>query len=62
MVRRVRFRRSPKTAYENALKEMKEIFLSDEMPEEKVIDIEKYYTLSKKTLGEYVTLDWVHKA
>jgi len=62
MVRRVRFRRSPKTAYENALKEMKEIFLSDEMPEEKVIDIEKYYTLSKKTLGEYVTLDWVHKS
>lgn len=61
-MRRRRFRRSPKAEYENALKKMKEIFLSDELPNGEVIDIEKYYTLSKKTLGEYVTLDWNHKS
>lgn len=40
---------------------MKEIFLSDQVPEDDEIDIQKYYTLSRQALGEYVTLDWDHK-
>lgn len=61
MVRRLRIRRSPKRLYENALKVMKDIFLSDDTPEEVEVDIHKQFQLSCQTLGDYVTLDWDHK-
>ena len=60
-MRRLRRRKTPKTKYEEALKELKRIFLSDELPEDSVIDIHQYFKLSQQALGEYVTLDWIHK-
>lgn len=60
-MRRLRRRKTPKAKYEEALKELKRIFLSDEIPEDAVIDIHKYFELSQQALGEYVTLDWSHK-
>lgn len=60
-MRRLRRRKTPKTKYEEALKELKRIFLSDELPEDPVIDIHQYFKLSQQALGEYVTLDWIHK-
>lgn len=61
MIRRIRFRRSPKRLYENALSMMKDIFLSDDTPDEDEVDIHKQFQLSRQTLGEYVTLDWDHR-
>lgn len=60
-VRQLRLRRRPKRLYENALKVMKDIFLSDDTPEKDELDINEQFQLSCQTLGEYVTLDWDHK-
>jgi SpoVK/Ycf46/Vps4 family AAA+-type ATPase len=60
-MRRLRRRKTPKTKYEEALKELKRIFLSDGLPEDPVVDIHQYFKLSQQALGEYVTLDWIHK-
>jgi len=61
MIRRLRLRRRPKRIYEDALKVMKNIFLSEDTPDEVEVDIHKQFQLSRQTLGEYVTLDWDHK-
>ncbi len=60
-MRRLRRRKSPKTKYDEALQELKRIFLSDDLPEDSEIDIHRYFELSQQALGEYVTLDWMHK-
>ena len=60
-MRRLRRRRMPKTQYQEALKELKQVFLSDDFPQNPVVDIHQYFNLSQQALGEYVTLDWIHK-
>ncbi len=60
-MRRLRRRKTPKTKYQEALKELKQVFLSDDFPQDPVIDIHQYFNLSQQALGEYVTLDWIHK-
>jgi len=52
---------SLKPKYVEALQELRRIFLSDDLPEDSEIDIHRYFELSRRALGEYVTLDWMHK-
>ena len=60
-MRRLRRLRTSRSEYQNALKELTQIFLTEVFPNNNVIDIHRHFELSKVALGEYVTLDWAHK-
>ena len=61
MIRRRRLRRRLKSLYDEAVKAIRETVILSSLPESEEIDIQKYYEISTRALGKYVTLDWEHK-